>query len=316
MKRVGAMVLIAVLSYVTALGCVGKTNGMEGTVGEVSRAQTAGDKAVICHIPPGQPAARQTITVSEAAVSAHLAHGDTAGACPNLCTSSAQCDDGNLCTSDSCGTDGTCLHAAVNCDDGNACTQDSCAPNSGCINAPVADGTACNDGNACTQTDNCQVGVCAGSNPVTCGASDQCHAVGACNPTTGACSNPAVADGTRCNDGNACTETDTCEAGICLGQNFVVCTAPDQCQLPRACDPASGCPPPTPASGTPCQDPCWGNGQCSEGACTVFAPIECLPFGTGLLPGHCIPTTPACVSDPVLTLNQSTCPSGWGCILN
>src|SRR5215469_1066679 len=39
-------------------------------------------------------------------------------------------------------------------------------------------GTACNDGNACTQTDTCQAGVCVGSNPVVCAASDQCHVGG------------------------------------------------------------------------------------------------------------------------------------------
>lgn len=40
------------------------------------------DKVTICHIPPGNPENPQTITVSENAVSAHLAHGDTLGPCP------------------------------------------------------------------------------------------------------------------------------------------------------------------------------------------------------------------------------------------
>ncbi|MGH2536779.1 MAG: FecR domain-containing protein [Candidatus Promineifilaceae bacterium] len=39
------------------------------------------DKALLCHIPPGNPANAHTISVGEAAVSAHLAHGDIAGAC-------------------------------------------------------------------------------------------------------------------------------------------------------------------------------------------------------------------------------------------
>ncbi len=42
----------------------------------------ADGKVVICHIPPGNPSNAQTITVSAAAVSAHLSHGDTLGACP------------------------------------------------------------------------------------------------------------------------------------------------------------------------------------------------------------------------------------------
>ena len=38
-------------------------------------------KATICHIPPGNPANAQTISVNENAVPAHLAHGDHTGAC-------------------------------------------------------------------------------------------------------------------------------------------------------------------------------------------------------------------------------------------
>lgn len=40
-----------------------------------------GDKITICHIPPGNPSARRTLTVGEAAWSAHEGHGDHRGAC-------------------------------------------------------------------------------------------------------------------------------------------------------------------------------------------------------------------------------------------
>jgi hypothetical protein len=84
-----------------------------------------------------------------------------------------------------------------------------CDPGTGsCSNPAKTDATACDDGSACTQTDACQAGTCAGGNPVVCTASDQCHDAGACNPSTGACSNPAKANGTACNDGNACTALD------------------------------------------------------------------------------------------------------------
>src|SRR5262249_47766714 len=46
-------------------------------------------------------------------------------------------------------------------------------------------------------------------NVVSCGASDQCHLPGVCNPATGTCSNPTQPDGTGCSDGNACTQLDT-----------------------------------------------------------------------------------------------------------
>ena len=38
-------------------------------------------KVTICHIPPGNPSARHTITVGESAWSAHRGHGDQRGAC-------------------------------------------------------------------------------------------------------------------------------------------------------------------------------------------------------------------------------------------
>jgi hypothetical protein len=38
-------------------------------------------KVTICHIPPGNPAARHTITIDSSAWPAHLAHGDTLGPC-------------------------------------------------------------------------------------------------------------------------------------------------------------------------------------------------------------------------------------------
>ena len=41
----------------------------------------AGSKVTICHIPPGNPAAQHTISVSSSAVPAHLAHGDYLGSC-------------------------------------------------------------------------------------------------------------------------------------------------------------------------------------------------------------------------------------------
>ena len=38
-------------------------------------------KTLLCHYPPGNPANRHNICVGDAAVPAHLSHGDTLGAC-------------------------------------------------------------------------------------------------------------------------------------------------------------------------------------------------------------------------------------------
>jgi len=101
---------------------------------------------------------------------------------------------------------------------------------------------------------------------------DQCHNPGMCNPATGVCSAPAnKTDGTPCNDANACTQTDSCQAGICVGANPVTCTASDQCHVAGVCDPTTGaCSNPFATNGTPCNDnnACSSDETCQSGMCT------------------------------------------------
>src|SRR5262245_54895557 len=138
-----------------------------------------------------------------------------------------------------------------------------------CSNPNKQNGAACNDGNACTQTDTCQPGVCTGANPRVCTALDQCHNAGTCDPTTGVCSNPNKANGAACNDGNACTQTDTCQLGTCTGSNPIVCTALDQCHNAGTCAPATGvCSNPNKPDGTACTQGATA-GTCGNGACMV-----------------------------------------------
>src|SRR5439155_347751 len=135
-------------------------------------------------------------------------------------------------------------------------TAGTCNPATGtCSNPAKSDGAPCDDGNACTQTRKSAAGGCMGTNPVVCTASDQCHTAGTCNPATGACSNPAKPNGAPCDDGSACTQTDTCQAGACVGTNPVVCTASDQCHTAGTCNPATGaCSNPVKSNGAPCDD--------------------------------------------------------------
>ena len=51
------------------------------SVGTVSGKSDKNGKITICHIPPGNPSNRHTITISVAALKAHLAHGDLIGSC-------------------------------------------------------------------------------------------------------------------------------------------------------------------------------------------------------------------------------------------
>jgi len=134
------------------------------------------------------------------------------------------------------GTDPVVCAAADQCHDAGTCNPATGA----CSNPAKPDGAACNDSNACTRTDSCQAGVCTGTNPVVCAAADQCHDAGTCNPATGACSNPAKPNGTACSDGDVCTQTDSCQAGVCTGTNPVVCVPSDACH-DAVCDKHGGC---------------------------------------------------------------------------
>jgi len=150
----------------------------------------------------------------------------TAGACGGTVN---RCDDGLACTADLCKTDGSCSHTLVagNCLIAGACyaagapnpanTCQICNPAQPSAWANQADGAGCNDGNACTQSDTCLAGTCTGSNPVQCQAKDQCHDVGTCDKSTGACTAPAKPDGTTCDDGNSASQGDACTAGVCQG---------------------------------------------------------------------------------------------------
>lgn len=182
-----------------------------------------------------------------------------------------------------------CTHSAVAdgtpCDNHDVCSQvDTCQGGVCTGSDPLPDGSPCNDNNVCTRIDACQQGVCVGSDPVVCVALDQCHAVGICNRLTGVCSDPNQADGTPCDDGGACTQTDTCQGGVCQGSNPVVCTPLDDCHVAGTCDPATGtCSDPLAADGTRCagatQNTCLN--ACQNGICIPDFLTNCC--GNGLL---------------------------------
>ena len=51
-----------------------------GMLGQAA-AEDAGAKTAVCHAPPGNPANAHTLQLPEAAIAAHLRHGDVAGEC-------------------------------------------------------------------------------------------------------------------------------------------------------------------------------------------------------------------------------------------
>src|SRR5437773_2203290 len=204
------------------------------------------------------------------------------GACTNPAkTDGTACNDGNACTQTDTCQSGTCTGAnAVVCSASDQCHDaGTCNPATGaCSNPAKPNGTACNDADACTQTDACQGGVCTGTNAVVCPSPDQCHTAGTCNPSTGVCSNPPKPNGSACDDGSACTQTDTCQGGTCTGGNAVMCPAPDQCHDPGTCDVATGvCSNPSKADGTACNDgnACTQTDSCQGGTCTGGNSVVC-----------------------------------------
>jgi hypothetical protein len=82
-------------------------------------------------------------------------------------------------------------------------------------------------------------------------------------------------DGTPCNDDNACTRSDQCLGGACVGSDPVVCTAgADSCHPAGVCAPATGqCSHPVAADGTSCPL-AHSMAACTSGACQITACIN------------------------------------------
>jgi len=175
--------------------------------------------------------------------------------CTFMPLSDMACDDGNACTvSDTC-RDGWCIGTPRTCDDRNPCTRDACVPGVGCTFTPLSD-MACDDGNVCTDRDTCIMGTCTGT-PRTCDDRNPCTR-DACVPGVGCTLTPL--SGGACDDGNVCTDRDTCMSGMCVG---ITISCPDRtCYMVTGCDPMLGCRYDTAPPRTPCTTAGGGRGTC------------------------------------------------------
>ena len=139
------------------------------------------------------------------------------------------CDDLNTCTTDTCDADGMCQHVPNSsicsdndeCTVGDTCIDGVCVPGTDqCSCNTTADCLAFDDGNACNGTLECVSGMCqpATGSLVTCDPSinSDC-AVNTCNPQTGQCELTPTNEAAPCFDGDACTQGEFCQSGICGG---------------------------------------------------------------------------------------------------
>ena len=123
-----------------------------------------------------------------------------------------------------------------------------------------------------------------------------------------------VTDPGTCDDGNACTLTDSCVAGSCVGSNPVVCTASDQCHQVGTCNPATGvCSNPQKPNGSSCDDSnaCTQLDSCQSGTCVGSNPIVCTASDQCHQVGTCNPATGVC-SNPQKP-NGSSCDDNNAC---
>ena len=192
--------------------------------------------------------------------------GCNGGVCQTVAKESgADCDDGDACTQgDVCAAGGACNGEPQPCDDGNPCTTDSCDKIEGCQTATV-DG-ACQDTDKCLTGGKCADGVCTGGTKVACNDDKPCTD-DSCNPATGLCKFANNAAG--CDDGDACTESDGCQAGACKPGAAKSCDDKDPCTA-DSCKPATGKCDYAAADGA-CDDgdACTTGDACAAGKCAA-----------------------------------------------
>lgn len=195
------------------------------------------------------------------------------------CSTNANCNDNNLCTSDSCNTGtGVC----TNSPNYNTATQ--------CCNPATGGLTSLSDGNQCTDdlcnTVNGQVthpnspALAACGNPANsqCDRPDSCNGAGVCltrlEPSGTACGS---ATNTECNAADTCDGAGACQTNIrpigfpCGSAADTVCDNPDTCNGGGTCLTNNE------ADNAPCNDGlfCTTGERCQSAVCTGGTPRDC-----------------------------------------
>jgi hypothetical protein len=173
--------------------------------------------------------------------------GTVCRASAGACDPAEACTGSNACPADTLSSAGTvCRGVGGVCDVQESCTGASpaCPGDSFLSSATVCRASAgvCDAQESCTGASAaCPVDAFLSSATVCRASSGACDVADTCSGAAAACPADAkAANGTACNDGNACTQTDTCQAGACTGANPVVCSASDACHTAGTCDVGTG----------------------------------------------------------------------------
>ena len=220
------------------------------------------------------------------------------------------CDDGDLCTVGDFCAQGVCQAGggAPTCDDGDPCTEDYCdAAKGGCATKTAPGSPACDDGNPCTVGDVCAFGACKeGSDALDCDDDNECT-TNFCSEGVGCQTTPKT--GQACDDQDACTSGDVCDAqGTCAGTTMT-CDDSNGC-TDDSCSSAVGCVYQPNVLGCDDGDACTSADVCASGSCGGN-PLDC-DDGNPCTSDFCH-TQDGCQTTP---LTGSPCNDGDACTDN
>lgn len=192
------------------------------------------------------------------------------------------CSTGDPCLNNGvCDRNGACLEEEFVCPTPNECVESYTCYNATCVPVGKPAGTPCNQDNLCdvyecNGIDFCNYVTAA----VTCVPQSDCEVDRVCIPASGECAPIYAEDGTTCDDGNLCTGSSSCLAGVCIGADPELCFVADSCHQQGVCDPLTGtCAYAASADYTPCLSvnatDLTTNSICLNGTCVESDPVVC-----------------------------------------